>query len=65
PKFLLKHEKDSIYLVDYTKGRSYYNLERNSRISIPVMDFDTLVGYQINGQAAILEDGFEYRSLAK
>ncbi|MDP8216871.1 MAG: pyridoxamine 5'-phosphate oxidase family protein [Candidatus Kaelpia imicola] len=65
PKFLLKYVGNLIYLIDYIIGRTYDNLKINPRVSLPVMDFDTLNGYQINGEGQILESGAEYDKLAK
>lgn len=57
PKFLLKIEGNFIYLVDYTMGRTWENLKVNPRASLSFMDTDTLMGYQINGKAKIIEEG--------
>jgi len=65
PKFLLKYVGHLIYLIDYTIGRTYYNLKINPRVSLPAMDFNTLNGYQINGEGKILESGAEYDKLTK
>lgn len=60
PKFLLKVDKDSIYLVDYTISTTWKNLKINPRISISFMDTSTLNGYQINGSVKILDKGRLY-----
>lgn len=65
PKFVLKIDGDYIYLVDYTMGKTYRNLKVNPRVSLPAMDFDTLIGYQINGVGEIIEKGPEYEKLIK
>ena len=65
PKFLLKQDKDLIYLVDYTIGRTYRNLKINPRVSLPAMDLNTLIGYQINGVGEMLKEGKEHKQLSK
>ncbi|MDP8252910.1 MAG: pyridoxamine 5'-phosphate oxidase family protein [Candidatus Kaelpia aquatica] len=65
PKFLLKYVGNLIYLIDYIIGRTYDNLRINPRVSLPAMNFDTLNGYQINGEGEILESGTEYDKLTK
>lgn len=65
PKFLLKTEGNFLYLVDYTLGRTWENLKVNPRLSLSFMDTDTLVGYQINGAAEIIDKGREYDSISK
>jgi general stress protein 26 len=62
-KFLLKVDGDFLYIIDFTKGKTWKNLKHNSFISLPVMDKDNLRDYQINGTAIVLEEGGEYRAL--
>jgi nitroimidazol reductase NimA-like FMN-containing flavoprotein (pyridoxamine 5'-phosphate oxidase superfamily) len=63
PKFLVAVRGNFIYLADYVLGRTYSNLKVNPRISLATVDMDTLVGYQINGKAKIIEKGGEYDRL--
>lgn len=63
PKFLLKFNKKSIYLIDHVMGASYRNLKVNPRVSISVMDLDSLTGYQINGSVEIVTEGLEYEEI--
>jgi len=65
PKFLLKVEDNFMYLVDYFIGTTFRNLSANPRISISVMDTNSLVGYQLNGLVKIMESGPEYDLLVK
>ena len=65
PKFLLNIKGDSLYLIDYVVGQTYQNLKINPKVSISTMNVDTLVGYQINGMAEIIEKGDEYQRLLK
>ena len=65
PKFLLKIEDNTIYLVDYIIGKTFKNLSNNPRVSISFMDNNSLVGYQLNGRAEIIEKGPEYDLLLK
>ncbi len=60
PKFLLKVEANYIYLVDYIIGKTFHNLKVNPQVSISFFDNHTLVGYQINGQVEIVDQGPEY-----
>jgi hypothetical protein len=38
-------------------GQTWDNLKSNPRVSIPIMDVSTLVGYRINGTARLIEAG--------
>lgn len=60
PKFLLKLEKNFIFLIDYTIGKTLENLKINPRVSLSIMDLDALMGYQLNGSAEIINQGKEY-----
>jgi len=57
PKFVLKLENNLIYLVDYVLGTTFVNLKINPRVSISLMDLDSLIGYQINGAIEIIDKG--------
>lgn len=63
PKFFLKLERNFIYLIDYTIGRTWGNLKENPRISLSLMDTETLSGYQINGMVEIIESGLEFENI--
>jgi uncharacterized pyridoxamine 5'-phosphate oxidase family protein len=63
PKFLLKIEDNFVYLVDHVVGRTFQNLKINPRVSISVMDADTLKGYQINGSVETIEKGELYDNI--
>lgn len=65
PKFILKFENNFIYLVDYTIGMTWENLNINPKASLSFMNSDTLVGYQINGAVEIIDQGPEYNSLLR
>lgn len=65
PKFILKLENNFIYLVDYSIGRTSQNLAVNPRVSISLMDNDTLMGYQLNGPVEVISKGQEYDALVK
>src|SRR3989338_4126489 len=54
PKMILDVDKEFIYLVDYTAGKTWENLKVNPRISISFSDQDELRGYQVNGRVEIL-----------
>ncbi len=65
PKFLLKVERDHIYLVDYIIGRTFENLQINPKVSLSFIDSFTLIGYQINGKVEIIDSGAEYKDILK
>jgi len=65
PKFLVTVDKGAIYLADYIVGRTYRNLKVKTLVSLATIDLDTLMGYQFNGTATILEEGPEYTRIMK
>jgi predicted pyridoxine 5'-phosphate oxidase superfamily flavin-nucleotide-binding protein len=65
PKFLLKVEDNFIYLVDHVIGSTWNNLKLNPKVSLSIMDPETLTGYQINGSVEIIEAGSVYDKLLK
>jgi predicted pyridoxine 5'-phosphate oxidase superfamily flavin-nucleotide-binding protein len=60
PKFLVTVDRNDIYFADYVFGRTFKNIQVNPQVSLATMDMDTLIGYQFNGVAHILEKGPEY-----
>ena len=64
PKFILKIDGKSLYLVDYIIGRTYANLKINPRVSLSLFNPHTLIGYQLNGAAVIIDKGAEYKKLS-
>jgi uncharacterized pyridoxamine 5'-phosphate oxidase family protein len=65
PKFLLKVEDDKVYLADYVFGKTWYNLQENPLVSLTVLDYDSLIGYQFNGEVCLLTEGDDYDALKK
>ncbi len=65
PKFLLKVEGNYIFLVDYTRGKTWENLKINPQVSLSFMDTDDLTGYQLNGTAKVIEEGHEYDKITR
>lgn len=65
PKFVLKVEKDAVYLIDYIMGHTYANLKMNPRASLSLMDPQTLKGYQLNGPVKIIDKGPIYDKIFK
>jgi len=63
PKFFVKVEGNSIYLVDFVFGRIWENLKLNPWISVSLMNYDNLFGYQINGVAELITSGKEYDTI--
>ena len=60
PKFFLKLEDNTMYLIDYTRGRTFDNLQINPLASLSFTDLDSLHGYQLNGEAEIITAGDMY-----
>ena len=56
-KFLLKIEGNNIYLVDFAKARTWHNVKKNPFVSLSILDNDTLIDYQLNGDVEIIEGG--------
>lgn len=66
PKLILKVDDKAIYLVDCTIGKTWENLKKNSQVSLSFVDEESLKGYQINGEAVVLEGksiGVELRKI--
>lgn len=63
PKFILKEQGGIVYLVDYTIGKTWENLKVNPRVSLSLMDMDTLRGYKLNGTVELLDSGALYDEL--
>jgi len=63
PKYILKVEGDKIYIADYVLGATWNNLKENPLVSLTAVDNDSLIGYQFNGEAVLLEKGREYDEL--
>jgi predicted pyridoxine 5'-phosphate oxidase superfamily flavin-nucleotide-binding protein len=63
PKFILKIDGDKIYLADYVLGTTWNNLKENPLVSLTVVDNDSLIGYQFNGEAVLLDEGDDYETL--
>lgn len=65
PKFLLKVEGHTVWLVDYTIGQTWRNLLVNPMASLSFMDAKMLLGYQLNGTVEIIEKGRLYDNMCK
>lgn len=59
PKFLIKTEKESIYLAEFVFGRTIENIKIRPQASFSIIDMDDLTGYQMNGTARIIGEGEE------
>lgn len=55
PKLILTVDDDAVYLVDCTIGKTWENLRRDPKVSLSFVDEESLKGYQINGNAVVLE----------
>jgi len=60
PKFFLKTEGLSVYLIDYSVGRSAENIRVNPRVALSFIMMDTLTGYRLSGRAEIIRSGDVY-----
>lgn len=65
PKFLLKVERSTLYLVDYTIGKTWRNVRKNPRASVSFMDHSSLTGYQLNGTVRIIQKGPVYEKMRR
>jgi predicted pyridoxine 5'-phosphate oxidase superfamily flavin-nucleotide-binding protein len=65
PKFLIKAERDCIYLADFVIGRTHANLQSRSKASLSVINLDELTGYQINGTAELIGSGAEFDEIVQ
>ena len=63
PKFLLKIEKNSVYLIDYTMARTVENLKKNPKASLSFMDLDNLAGYRLDGSVELISKGNEFKKI--
>lgn len=60
PKFLIRVDRDFIYLADFVMGKMWENLKGNPKVSLSAMNLDELMGYQIRGLARIIDKGAEF-----
>ena len=65
PKFLIKVDRHFIYLADYVIGKTWKNLKVNPVASISFIDFEHLIGYQVNGAVELVASGAEFDSIVK
>ena len=65
PKFVLKIDGHTVYLVDYTIGTTWRNITVNPRVSLSWMDQATLTGYQLNGTVKVIEKGRVYEKMCR
>ena len=65
PKFFLKTNGRTIYLIDYSIGKTADNLKVNSKVSLSFIDFKSLFGYKLNGKAQIIKTGKIYDKCLK
>ncbi|MDD5120888.1 MAG: pyridoxamine 5'-phosphate oxidase family protein [Candidatus Omnitrophica bacterium] len=65
PKILLKAEDREVYLIDYSIGKTFYNLQVNPRVCFSFIDSNSLFGYRLSGKAEIIEKGLIYDECLK
>jgi uncharacterized pyridoxamine 5'-phosphate oxidase family protein len=56
PKFLFKTENNFLYVADFAANNTFKTIKKHSRVSLPVMDEETLIAYQVNGTAAVIKE---------
>ncbi|HDL09891.1 MAG TPA: pyridoxamine 5'-phosphate oxidase family protein [Candidatus Omnitrophica bacterium] len=56
-KGIVDVDKTRLYFFDLFKAKTRKNLEKNSRISFFVIDWDNFIGYQLKGKAQIVDKG--------
>ena len=65
PKFVVRIDKDFIYIADYVIGKTFQNLKINPKVSLSTFDVKTLERWQINGTVTIITKGPLYKKLLK
>jgi len=63
PKFLLKLEDNYVFLADYVISRTWKNMKENQQVSMSIVDHESLIGFQLNGIAEIVENNNLYKEL--
>lgn len=56
---------DSLIFTEGTGGATYDNIKRGSKISVAVVNRDTLDGYRFVGKATLMEEGDLYDEAAE
>ena len=64
-KFLIQCRKNTLYISDFAKGKTWRNLKAYPKISVAIMDTENLVDYQINGRAVLLNPGPDLKEMTK
>lgn len=65
PKFLIRIIGSTIYLADYVMGRTCENLKSNPKVSLSIINLESLIGYEMNGYAEMLVGGDEFDEILK
>ena len=60
PKFLVKIDKNFLYLADYVIGKTLENLKINPAVSVSFMDNENLMGYKLDGAVTLVSSGPEF-----
>lgn len=63
PKFLVKYDKDFIYLVDYVIGQTWENVKANPWAAVSFKDDESLTGYVFKGPVTLLTSGAEFNEI--
>jgi len=60
PRISFYVDKDTIYWYEIFKHKSFQNFIKNSLVSVSVVDYVELSGYQLKGNVKIVEDEKEF-----
>jgi len=60
PRISFYVDKDTIYWYEIFKHKSFQNFIKNSLVSVSVVDYEELSGYQLKGNVKIVEDEKEF-----
>jgi len=65
PKLLLKIDGKIAYFIDYSIGKTAENIKTNPKVSLSLINFNSLSGYILNGTVEIIEKGKIYDECLK
>ena len=60
PRISFYVDKDAIYWYEIFKHKSFQNFTKNNWVSVSVIDYVELSGYQLKGNVKIIEDDKEF-----
>jgi len=60
PRISFYVDKDTIYWYEIFKHKSFQNFTKNNWVSVSIIDYVELLGYQLKGNVKIVEDDKEF-----